>query len=77
MSDKNRLLTLLLAVFFGVFGAHRFYAGKTDTALLMVVLDLTMVGFVVTGIWSWIDVIFIACGEFTDADGLKIVDWQM
>ena len=68
-SDKNRLLVLLLAFFFGVFGAHRFYVGKTGTAIVQL---LTIGGL---GIWSFIDFLIILFGEFTDADGFKIKDW--
>ena len=73
MSDKNRILAFILAFFFGVFGAHRFYAGKTGTAVAMLLIDLTLIGFAITGVWALIDCILIAFGEFTDADGLKIV----
>jgi TM2 domain-containing membrane protein YozV len=77
VSDKSRLLALLLAFFFGVFGAHRFYVGKTGTAVAMLLLDLTLVGFAVTGIWSVIDCIFIALGEFTDGDGRYVTEWTL
>jgi len=74
-SDKKRLLALLLALLFGVFGAHRFYVGKNGTAVVMLLLDLTMIGFAVTGVWSMIDAVFIILGEFTDSDGFKLIDW--
>ena len=35
VSPKSRLATSLLAWFLGIFGAHRFYAGKTVTAVIM------------------------------------------
>lgn len=74
MSDKNRLLTFVLAVLFGVFGVHRFYVGKTGTAVTMLLLSLTAVGFIITGPWAIIDCIIIAFGEFTDAEGEKVVN---
>jgi TM2 domain-containing membrane protein YozV len=37
VSSKSRLATSLLAWFLGGFGAHRFYAGRTGTAVLMLV----------------------------------------
>jgi TM2 domain-containing membrane protein YozV len=77
ISDKNRMVALLLALLVGVFGVHRFYVGKTGTGLLMVLLDLTLIGFAVTGIWSIIDAVFIALGEFTDANGDKLVEWDL
>jgi TM2 domain-containing membrane protein YozV len=75
VSDKKRLLALLLAFLFGVFGVHRFYVGKYPSAIAMVLLDLTLIGFVVTGVWSLVDCLFIAFGEFTDGDGRKLLVW--
>jgi TM2 domain-containing membrane protein YozV len=69
MSEKKRLLTLLLCFFIGVFGAHRFYAGKTGTA----VLQLCTLGGL--GIWTFIDLLIILFGEFTDKSGKKIQTW--
>ncbi len=71
-SQKKALPAFLLAWFFGIFGAHRFYAGKTGTALLMLFLTLTLYGILITAIWSVVDMIIIACGAFTDKDGNKI-----
>ena len=77
VSDKNRLLALLLAFFFGVFGVHRFYVGKTGTGVVMLLLDLTLVGFAVTGVWAMVDALFIAVGEFTDGNGDKVLEWNL
>ena len=33
-SERNWLVTLLLCIFFGYLGAHRFYAGKVGTGLI-------------------------------------------
>lgn len=65
-SDKNLLLAAILAFFFGIFGAHRFYVGKTMTAVIQL---LTIGGL---GIWSFIDFIIILFGQFTDSNGNKI-----
>lgn len=61
------LIVLLLCLFLGGVGAHRFYVGKIGTAILMI---LTLGGF---GIWSLIDLILIIMGKFTDAQGNPIV----
>ena len=63
ISDKSWLAALLLCIFFGVFGAHRFYVGKIGTAILMLV---TLGGF---GIWSVVDLIIIICQDFKDKEG--------
>jgi TM2 domain-containing membrane protein YozV len=77
VSDKNRLLALLLALLVGCFGIHRFYVGKIGSGIVMVLLDLTIVGFAVTGVWAMVDALFIAFGEFTDANGDKVLDWNL
>jgi TM2 domain-containing membrane protein YozV len=85
ISPKSRLATTLLAFFLGMFGAHRFYIGRTGTAILM--LALTIVGIplclVIVGIfvlialriWSLIDFIIAVTGNMRDRDGLLIEKW--
>jgi len=69
ISARKRLIAAILALCFGVFGAHRFYAGKTGTGLAQV---FTIGGL---GIWCIIDFLIILFGEFTDIDGKKIRQW--
>jgi len=69
ISARKRLIAAILAFFFGVFGAHRFYAGKIGTGLMQV---FTIGGL---GIWSFIDFLIIIFGEFGDSDGRKIREW--
>ncbi|MCB2308949.1 TM2 domain-containing protein [Clostridium estertheticum] len=66
ISSKNWLLTLLLCIFFGAVGIHRFYVGKIGTGILMI---LTFGGF---GIWVLVDLILIVTNAFTDANELKL-----
>lgn len=74
-SNKSRTATFVLCFFLGPFGAHRFYAGNTGSAVTMLVLTLTIIGVLVTGIWAFIDFITILVGGFKDGDGLKIKNW--
>lgn len=69
-SDKNRLVALFLYLFLGVFGVHRFYAGKVGTGILQII---TLGGFF--GIWVLIDFIMIICGAFKDKEGLPLTEW--
>jgi TM2 domain-containing membrane protein YozV len=63
-SISNRwLATFLLCVLLGVFGAHRFYLGRTGTGILMLI---TFGGF---GIWYLIDLILVIVGQMRDSNG--------
>jgi len=69
-SDKSRGVALALAVFLGPFGAHRFYAGKVNSGILMA---CTLGGL---GIWYLYDCIVVGAGQFRDADGRLIRRWD-
>jgi hypothetical protein len=71
VSPKSRLVAILLAVFIGSLGIHRFYVGKVGTGIAMI---FTLGGL---GIWTLIDIILIATGSFTDIDGKFVLDWQV
>jgi hypothetical protein len=63
LSERDWFTALLLCVFLGVLGAHRFYVRKIKTGMLML---LTLGGL---GIWALIDVITICTGKFKDTSG--------
>ncbi len=67
-SDRSWLVSLLLCLFLGKLGVHRFYSGKIGTGILMFV---TAGGL---GIWWIIDLIFVAVGKFEDGNGRLITD---
>lgn len=74
-SDRLVLPAFLLAFFLGVLGAHRFYCGKTGSGLAMLLLTLTGIGLIVTGIWATIDWIIIVCSGFRDDQGRLLTRW--
>ena len=74
-SSKSRTSTLLLALFLGCFGAHRFYAGKTGSGVAQLILTLSVVGGIVSGPWVFVDWILIVTGSFKDKDGALIDRW--
>jgi TM2 domain-containing membrane protein YozV len=69
MSDKRILPAFILCFVLGIFGAHRFYVGKTMSGILQL---LTLGGL---GLWTLYDMIMIVIGNFTDADGNRITEW--
>lgn len=69
VSPRSRLIALLLCIFLGVFGIHRFYVGKWGTGVLMLI---TAGGF---GIWIIIDLILIIAGAFRDKENRPVLNW--
>ena len=69
-SHRSRGVAFVLALFFGVFGAHRFYVGRTTSAVFQL---LTLGGL---GIWALIDCVLIGSGNFRDAEGRRLTRWD-
>ncbi len=68
------LATFLFCLFLGVFGAHRFWAGKKGSAWAMLLITVLSFGFglFITSIWALVDLILIACAKFPGKDGQPI-----
>lgn len=64
---KDWLTTLLLCIFLGPLGIHRFYTGHTTIGVIQL---LTGGG---CGIWVIIDLIMIITGDYRDALGNPLV----
>lgn len=69
MTEKRILPAFLLCFFLGIFGAHRFYVGKTKSAVLQLV---TLGGL---GIWSLVDFVMIIIGKFKDKQDNLLTQW--
>lgn len=64
--SKSKPAALLLCIFLGYLGVHRFYAGKTKSGILYL-LTGGLCGF------GWIvDILLILAGSFRDAHGLSL-----
>ena len=60
VSKKNKMVALLLCIFLGVLGVHRFYVGKVGTGIIYLFTGGLF------GIGWFIDVLLIATGSFKD-----------
>ncbi|MDR3135324.1 MAG: TM2 domain-containing protein [Deltaproteobacteria bacterium] len=65
-SPRSKTTALLLCLFLGSLGAHRFYAGHIILGVLMI---FTLGGF---GLWALVDFILICANKLNDNDGLPI-----
>lgn len=63
LSQKSKVTALLLCIFLGGIGVHRFYVGKTGTGILYLLTGG------VFGIGWIVDIFSIAFGGFRDANG--------
>ena len=66
ISKKNKITALVLCIFLGFFGVHKFYVGK---------IGMGVIYFFTVGLFGFgwiIDIILIATGSFTDEFGLAL-----
>ena len=71
-APKQWIVAILLAFFLGTLGIHNFYLGYTTKGIIQLVLTLTFIGIIVSGIWAFIDFIMLIMrsGDYaTDAQG--------
>lgn len=52
---KNMVVAYLLWWFLGILGGHRFYIGKTGSAIAMLILSITFFGLIITAVWVIVD----------------------
>jgi TM2 domain-containing membrane protein YozV len=71
VSERSRSVAVVLGLLGGVFGLHRFYAGRPHSGIYMA---LTFGGL---GIWWLYDMVVLVAGEFRDGDGRPIRNWQV
>jgi TM2 domain-containing membrane protein YozV len=69
-SSKSRLVALLLCIFVGVLGIHRFYVDKIGTGVVWLLTGG------VFGIGVLVDLVMIIVGNFKDKSGAVLTKWQ-
>ena len=56
-NDRNKYVAALLAFFLGPLAIHRFYLGRNRSAVLMLIMSITVVGMVITWPWALVDTV--------------------
>lgn len=64
---KSTAVAFLLCLLLGTLGAHRYYLGKTGSAIAMTLITVLTLGLgtLITGIWAFID-LFLITGWLRD-----------
>ena len=62
------LTAVLLCIFLGCFGIHRFYTKDTGIAVVQLILGLLSC-CIISEIWSLIDLIILLTGSYRTGDG--------
>jgi len=55
VNKKIAVIAYILWLFLGWFGGHNFYLGRTGVAVAQLILTLTVVGWIITIIWVFVD----------------------
>ncbi len=76
--NNNKILAIILALFLGGFGIHRFYLGYKEIGFMQI--GIFIVGFLfftpiifIANIWAFIDLIQIVLGKLNNANGMELV----
>lgn len=70
-SKKSKFSCFFFALLYGMFGGHRFYVGKTGSAILY------LFTFGLLGIGVFLDIIKILNDKFEDVDGKLITEKEL
>ena len=54
-NKKIAVVAYILWLFLGWFGGHNFYLGRTGVAIAQLILTLTVIGWIITIIWVFVD----------------------
>jgi TM2 domain-containing membrane protein YozV len=66
-SGKSKITALLLCIFLGGLGVHRFYVGKIGTGVVWLLTGGVL------GVGWLVDIIMIATGKFRDKNGNELI----
>ena len=70
---KSRETAGVLCLLLGWIGAHDLYVGKIGMGVIKIILTITGIGYFVSAIWQFIDVVCILNGNYRDHWGRPLV----
>lgn len=74
LKGKNWVAAMMLCWALGLYGGHRFYTGKGNSAWAMVALTILGITAPISAIWALIDGIMLALGKYKHADGSELYE---
>lgn len=72
---KESWIAYVLWVLLAPFGAHRFYLNRTGSAIGQLVTSLTIIGLLVTIVWSIVD-LFLIPGITREENAKLAAEWE-
>lgn len=74
-AKKTRVVSLVLCLFMGLFGGHLLYVKRTGSAVIRIILSLTIILAIVPFILTIADIIKILSGKFNDNEKQPVTAW--
>lgn len=76
VGPRSKTMAIILAVFLGALGIHRFYLGYTAIGTIMLLLTLLTCGSgaILTSIWALVDIVLILTDNLKSADGTSLTN---
>lgn len=68
--------TIAFAFFFGVFGVHRFHTGYKKIGTIQLILTITLLGILVSGVWAFVDLVSISLNKYKDSLNRSLLNYK-
>ena len=72
-SEKSILVCLLLLIFLGLIGTHKFYVGRILSVIILLIFSITVIGLIVSAVILLIDLINLLSENFRDSEGKYLI----
>jgi TM2 domain-containing membrane protein YozV len=72
---KEGWIAYVIWILAGIFGGHRFYLGRTGSAIGQLVTSLTIIGILVTVVWNIVD-LFLIPGIVREENEKLAAEWD-